>query len=87
MSRTYFINTLDIDDLEENSNKFCKCLEALTKLKSGDKLTVSEIKSEKNDTVLLSPACASFDLFENFEDRGNKFKKIVNKELIEGSIK
>ncbi|NVO20070.1 MAG: UDP-N-acetylmuramoyl-L-alanine--D-glutamate ligase [Bacteroidetes bacterium] len=29
------------------------------------------------DIVLLSPACASFDLFENFEDRGNQFKKAV----------
>ena len=33
--------------------------------------------ASKNETVLLSPACASFDLFENYEDRGNQFKKAV----------
>jgi UDP-N-acetylmuramoylalanine--D-glutamate ligase len=36
--------------------------------------------AEKGDTVLLSPACASFDLFKNYEDRGNQFKAAV-KEL------
>jgi len=34
--------------------------------------------AKPNDIVLLSPACASFDMFRDFEDRGDQFKEIVN---------
>lgn len=38
---------------------------------------ISRSISTKGDVVLLSPACASFDMFADFEDRGRQFKKIV----------
>ena len=44
-----------------------------------DAVRAAERFAHKGDTVLLSPACASFDLFKNYEDRGDQFRDEVNK--------
>lgn len=42
-----------------------------------DAVEIASHLAQKGDTVLLSPACASFDWFKNFEDRGDQFKDAV----------
>ncbi|MBR6310803.1 MAG: UDP-N-acetylmuramoyl-L-alanine--D-glutamate ligase [Paludibacteraceae bacterium] len=44
-----------------------------------DAVRESYMAAKKGDTVLLSPCCASFDLFTSYEDRGTQFKNIVRK--------
>ncbi len=43
-----------------------------------DAIRAAQKIAERGDIVLLSPACTSFDAFKNFEERGKKFKEIVN---------
>jgi len=58
----------------------CLTLEKATQLA----LKKSEKSNLKKYVILLSPSAASFDQFENFEDRGNKFRAIVNQKLNQG---
>jgi UDP-N-acetylmuramoylalanine--D-glutamate ligase len=47
-----------------------------------DAIKVALSLAQKGDVVLLSPACASFDLFKNYEDRGNQFREAVQKMVL-----
>lgn len=67
--------------LGDNNDKIVEAFKNKVVIEQANDMSEAVIKSynlsETGDTVLLSPACASFDLFENFEHRGSEFKKMV----------
>ena len=57
---------------------FGTCADLMINVQSMDEaVKVAHHFANKGDSILLSPACASFDLFKNYEDRGTQFKKAV----------
>jgi UDP-N-acetylmuramoylalanine--D-glutamate ligase len=65
-------------DTKKIHEAFAGVVSTITDVKTAEEaVQVSFHLATKGDTVLLSPACASFDLFKNYEDRGQQFKKAV----------
>jgi UDP-N-acetylmuramoylalanine--D-glutamate ligase len=71
-------------DNEKILNAFKNKIEIIVESGSmQEALKAASLYANSGDVVLLSPACASFDLFNNYQHRGNVFKEILSSAMAE----
>ncbi|MGA0384439.1 MAG: glutamate ligase domain-containing protein [Flavobacteriaceae bacterium] len=66
------------EDNQKLLDTFSRVIDPMVEVRSmSDAVAQAMLQAERGDTVLLSPACASFDLFKNYEHRGMEFIQTV----------
>ncbi|NLD21120.1 MAG: UDP-N-acetylmuramoyl-L-alanine--D-glutamate ligase [Bacteroidales bacterium] len=77
--KVHSIVCLGIDNKKIHDNFEDKVEQIVDTLSAEEAVRVASKLAKSGDTVLLSPCCASFDLFKNYEDRGRQFKEAVRR--------